>query len=291
MAIANMTNQSDVPQISRVISALVAPAFVKQPVAMGLIASQDVPEGQNTSTVGFQKEGSMTADALAEATARALDANGKRQDTAVDVSASKVVVVSGLSLENLKFNAINPQSYARSQASAIARYVDDEILAEFSDFTQTVNAGGTMTIDALEVAANLIITAKVPNPQAQLQFIGTPKAMLHIKNDIRTSSSPMYSNEKFLSVFNGNPLPNGYYGNIPGIDLYQTSGFAASGAQSVQGLFHPEWAIAGIFDKGIQTMNESKGGTSGLYTEITSYYFYGVGVWNDLAGASITLDA
>lgn len=291
MAVSNAIIRTDVAQVSRVFAALVAPAFVKTPVMMNLMYSEDIPRGQNTATKGFRKEGSMTAAALAEATILAYDANGRRQDTAVDITAAKAIVVSGVSLENQTFNDQNLASYARSQGTAIGRFVDDSVIANYSSLTNAVDAGDTITVDHLDQAAQLILAANTPDPQTPLQFVGTPKAMRQLKADIRTSGGAMWSNTQFLSIFNGNPQPNGYYGSLPGMDLYTTSGHANNGGVLSLALFHPQWCFAGIFDRSVNTDIQFHGASGGLINEITSWFFYGSGIWNDLAGCEITLTA
>lgn len=290
MGVSNATVRTDVAQVSRVFAALVAPAFVKTPVMMNLMYSEDIPRGQNTATKGFRYEGSMTAAALAEATILAYDANGRRQDSAVDVTAAKAVVVSGISLENQVFNDQTLESYARSQGSAIGRFVDDSVIANFTSFTNSVDAGDTITVDHLDQAVQLIMEANTPDPQAPLQLVANAKAMRQLKADIRTSGGAMWSNTQFLSIFNGNPQPNGYFGSLPGIDLYTTSGHAEAAADVKSlALFHPQWAFCGIFDRNVNTDIQFKGASGGLLSEITSWFFYGSGIWNDYAGCELTL--
>lgn len=289
-AVANITEFGNTVGVSRVLSALIAPEFAKIPVLMSLIHSEDIPYKQGTAVKAFRREGSLTAAALVESTALAVNSNGERSDTAVDATAAKAVVMSGISVENQRFSNVNLDSYVGSAARAIGRFVDDQGLALFGSITNVVTASGVgtkLTVDDLDQAQMLILAAGTPDPNMALQFVGQTRAMRNLKADIRTSSGAAFTSDRFLSIFNGPPQANGYFGSLPGIDLYHTaSGFSTSGGNNIQALFHPLWAFAGMYDSEVTTRVIPKG-SEGLYDELASFYFWATVLWNDGAACEV----
>lgn len=287
-AVTNVTVLSNQVTVNRVLSARSAPEFAKNAVMVPLIASEDMPEGAGTATKGFQRESttSMTASAtLAEATAIALQT--PRADTVVDITAAKAVRVDGISVENQKFGVKGLGSYVKSQASSIARIVDNQILATFSSFTNQVDAAGPLTIDDLDDAELLIRQGEVPNADKPLVFVGALKGVRNLKGELRSSSASAINSDRFLSIFDGPPRPNGYFGSLPGYELFTTSsGFATVSTQNSQAMFHPDYAIAGMFDREVNVRVTEKG-SEGVYTELLSYFFWGADIWCDEAGCEI----
>lgn len=285
-AVTNVTQLSNTWTVNKVLSARAAPEFAKSTMFMNLIFVEDLPSMSGTAVKGFRRTGSLTATAsLAEATAGSLGT--VRADSVVDATAAKAVRMDGVSYENQKFGLAGLNSYVQSQARAIGRIVDNQGLALFPSVTNLVDCAGALTIDKLDDAQLLILQAEVPDPSKQLVFVGSAKAYRNLKSDIRTSSGAAFQSEKFLSIFNGPPQVNGFYGSLPGIDLfYAPSGFTAVSSQSSQCLFHPDWAFAGMFDNQINVLT-TEIGAGGLYTEVVSYFFWAQVLWNDAAACEI----
>jgi len=285
-AVSNVTVTSDTWTVNRVLSAIAAPEFAKTPVMIPLIYAEDLPEGQSTATKSFRKTGSMTASAtLAQATAGSLGT--PRADTSVDATAAKAVRIDGVSVENTKFSSNKLSDYVGSQASALGRIVDNQILALFTSVTNQVDAAGNLTVDDLDEAQSLILASEVPNPSKTLTFVGGVKALRNLKSDIRDSGGAAFSNERFLSIFNGAPAINGYFGSLPGYDLFYTpAGLTDVSSQNSQCLFHPDYAFAGMFDRQISVWTNQKG-AEGFYTELASYFFWAAILWNDGAAVEI----
>jgi hypothetical protein len=285
-AVSNVTVLSDSYTVNRVLSKRAAPEFAKSIVFMPLIYVEDLPENMGTAVKAFRREGSMTASAtLAEATAGALGT--VRSDTVVSATAAKAVRADGISYESQKFGMSNLNSYVQSQARSIGRIVDNQGLALFPSVTNQVDCAGALTMEKLDDAQLLILQSAVPDADKQLVFVGSSKAYRNLKTDIRTSSGSAFTSERFLSIFDGAPKANGFYGNLPGMDLYHTpSGLTAVSAQSSQCLFHPDWAFAGMFDKQINVLTNEIG-VGGLYTELVSYFFWAQVLWNDTAAVEV----
>lgn len=284
--VSNVTTLSNTWTVNKVLSARAAPEFAKSTVFMNLIYAEDLPEMQGTAVKGFRRTGALTATAaLAEANSGSL--GSVRSDTVVDATAAKAVRMDGISYENQKFGMAGLSSYVASQASAIGRIVDNQGLALFPSVTNQVDCAGALTIDRLDDAQLLILQSEVPDPNKTLIFMGSARAYRNLKSDIRTSSGAAFQSERFLSIFDGPPQVNGFYGSLPGIDLfYAPSGFTAVSAQSAQCLFHPDWAFAGMFDRQINVLT-TEIGAGGLYTEVVSYFFWAQVLWNDAAAVEV----
>jgi len=285
-AVSNVTTLSNTWTVNKVLSARAAPEFTKNVTFLPLIYMEDLPEGQATAVKGFRKTGSLTASAtLAEANAGALGT--VRSDTAVDATAAKAVRIDGISVENEKFGIAGMASYVQSQARALGRIVDDQGLALFTSVTNIVDAGGALTVEHLDSAQMNILASAVPDSNKTLKFVGSTRAFRNIKSDIRASGGAAFSNDRFLSIFNGPPQENGYVGSLPGYDLYHVpSGLTAVSAQSSQCMFHPDYAFAGMIDRSVNVWMNQKG-SEGVYTEILSYLFWSIVLWNDAAACEV----
>ena len=285
-AVANVTTLANTVTVSRVLSAAMAPEFKKGTIFVPQIYAEDLPIGQSTATKTFRRRGAMGAvTALAENNPRTYES--PRVDTSVDATAAKIVRVDGVSIENQMFSQNDLASYAESQGNAIGRSVDDTGFALFSSITNEVDAGGSLTLDHLDLAQLAIFSEETPNSEMNLHVQLGPKGYKDIKADVRESGGSALSNERFLSIFNGPPQVNGLVGQLPGFNIFMTpAGLASSGSNAVQAVFHPRWAFAGMFDSSVKVWIANKG-SEGVFTEIVSYYFFAIVLWNDDAACKL----
>ena len=284
--VSNVGTLSDTNTINRLLSNQISPEFKKGVVLAPLIYTEEMPERQGTATKYFQREGSLTTEtAVAEATAQALQA--PRSDDGVSATMAKRVNVQGYSIENQKFSVVNMQSYVNSAARLLGRAVDEQIASLFTSVTEQVDTEATaLEIDDLDTAQFKILANQVPSSK-RLIFMGSPKAYQSLKGEIRNSSSPAYSNDRFLSMFDNPPSFDGYMGTLPGYDLYMfSSGLAEVGDSLSQCMFHPDYAFAGTFDRAVSVETDMKGSEGG-YTEIYSYFFWSAVIWNQAAAVEI----
>lgn len=287
-AVANVTTLSNSYTVSRILSARAAPEFAKSVVITPLIYTEDLPEMSGTMVKGFKRQGTTLMSAtntLAEATALAI--GSPRVDSVVDLTAAKCVRVDGISVESQRFGMSQLNSYVQSQARAIARAVDNQALALFPSVTNIVDTGtDALTVDDLDEAVLTVHSGDVPDITKNLIYIGSGRAMRHLKTDIRAAGGAAFQSERFLSIFNGNPQPNGFQGALPGIDLYYGAGLTDVSAQTSSCLFHPDWAFAGMYDRNISVLLTEKG-SEGVYTEIVSYFFFAHGIWCQAAACEV----
>jgi hypothetical protein len=288
MAVANITEFGNSINIPKVLSDLMSPALVKSVCMMNLMHVEDLPV--RSMVKQFRKNGSLTAAALAESTALAIDSNGELTRTAVDATVAKCAISSGLSVEALKFSDLDAVQIAEEQASGIARFVDDDALGMFSGFSNTVTATSVLTIEDVLSAQFSIYNAKCPNKEIPLAVVVSERGHLNIKTQIVQSGAAMWSNDQFLSILKGTPASNCYVGSLgASLQFYATTGHATSGGDTVQGVFHPRWCLAGVFDVQPDVWMNKKG-PEGLYQEVVSYYFYDIVEWNDGAGCGLLSD-
>ena len=290
MAVANITELSNSVTLGNLLSAEMAPAFVKAAVGLDSVYLENLPVGTNVKK--FTKAGSLTAATLAESTALAVDANGELTDSSISLTAAKCAVSSGLSVEEEQFGFISLDRIGQEQGAAIGRFVSDDILSLAGGFsTNTVTCATVATVDDLMLAQFAIYNAKVPNPEISLNAILGPRAVYNIKKDIVQSGASVWSNPNMLTLLSdGKPAANGLMGAIPGIcNVYMTTGFGTSGGDDVQMVVHPRWALCGMLAPAPKVWIKQKG-SEGAYTEVFSFLFYDVGEWNDAAGCKFSSD-
>ena len=287
MAVANITELSNSVNVTDVLAAGISPALVKANCMVALIHTEGLPSG--TLTAKLRKQGSLTAASLPESTALAADANGELTDSSVSSTIAKCAVVTGVSVEQAQFGNMSPARIAAEHGAAIGRYVDNDALGLFSGFSTSVTAASVMTVDDIMLAQFSILASEVPNKEVSLKAVLSHRGAYNLRKELVQSGATVWSNPAFLEILNGKPQQNCYIGSMTGIDFYQTSGHATSGGDTVQGVFHPMWALAGFFAPAPVTWVENEG-RGGFFTAYATYYFYDVLEWNDLAGVKVLSD-
>ena len=287
-AVSYVTERANAVNVTDVIAAGVAPAFVKANCMMALMHTENLPAG--TMTAKLTKKGSLTiAGALVEATALALASGAELTDTSSDATIAKAAIVSGVSVEAEQFGNINTARVAEEQGAAFGRYVDNDALSLFGGFSQSVTATSILTLDDILTAQATIFASEVPNKEVSLKFVTHHKGGMNLRKELVTSSASIWTNPAFVEVLAGKPQTNCFIGSVLGMDFYQTSGHSTSGGDTVQGLFHPMWALAGFFAPAPVITPLFKG-SEGFYTEVAGYYFYDVLEYCDLAGCKVLSD-
>lgn len=287
-AVANVTELADSATIGNALSAVASPAFVKGTVMMNLMYVEDLPERTNVKK--FRKLDSATAAIVAEATANAIDANGEIVDTQISATAAKTIVVTGLSVEEQKFGEIDLERVGNEHFSAIARAVDTDAVDDFTGFSTAITATSVMTVDDLMLAQLSIYEANCPNQEIPLVAVLPPQHVYDVKKEIIQSGASAWTSPDKLTVFGEMPVqPNGFVGEVAGIQIFQTTGHGTSGGDTISAVFHPRWATAAMMDTAPTTWVLNKG-SEGFYTEIASHFFYDIIEWNDLAGVKVLAD-
>jgi hypothetical protein len=285
MPVANITEVSNAITIGNALSAIASPALVKATCMINLMYTEDLPAGAPTKK--FVKKGSLTAASLVESTAAAVDANGEYTESSITATPAKVFVMSGLSVEAETFTHLNLPQLAEEAGTAIARYVDNDALTMFSGFSTGVSSTSVLTVDDMMLGQFNIYNSEVPNKDVQLQAVLHPKALYNIRKELVQSGATAWASPNMLSVLQGKPQANCYVGSIPGIaDVYSTTGQGTSGGNTYDAIFHPMWALAGVFAPAPVTWIQRQG-AGGFFTEVATYFLYDIIEWNDLAGVNL----
>lgn len=289
-AVAYVTEAGNSVTKGNLIAGTVAPPFVKSAVGLNSVARENLPGKGDSATKKWLKDGSLTAAALAEATALAIDANGEFTQTSSTTTASKVAVVSGLSVEADRFGNIDVAKLSKAAGAAIGRYVSNDIISLATGFTQSVVCNSIATVDDLFLALFSIHNSNCPNPEVLPHWIASPRSVMNIKKEQYQSGASAYNNPAMLDVLMGLPTDAGFVGEIPGLcQVYQTTGHQTTGGDDRMPFMHPMWAACGIFDSAPEVWIAKKG-SEGFFTEVASFFLYDVAEWNDLAGVEVRAD-
>ena len=288
MAVSYITEFANSVQPTDVLGRMTAPYFAKSNTMLGLCYTEELPVG--TMTKKLTRKGGITAvGTVAESTAVSLAAGGEITDSASTGTIAKCAVVSGLSVEAEQFSRIDYQRIAEDQGANIARFVDDDALSLFGGFSQSVTCTAGTTTDDLFLAQYTIFASECPNKNVKLKYVGHHRGVYNLKTELKNTSASAWTNQTYLQILGGLPQANNFHGEIMGIDIYGTSGHTTSGGDTVQGVFHPVWALAAFLAPRPEIVMVKKG-SEGLYTEITSYFFYDVFEYCDLAGVKFLSD-
>lgn len=289
-AVSNATELSNAAIPGKILAPIVSPAFVKSTVMLNLMMASDLPGQGKGNVVGFVRKGYLTAAVVAEATAAAFGSGGELTDTVVDATAAKAVVVSGPSLENQRFGTQPLSRFIEDQASAIARYIDDDALSLASGLSVSVTASSIATIDDLFECQFSILNSNCPNQEVLPAWVPNARGYITVKKEIHQTGATAYQSAFQMSLAGGMPKPNGYCGEIPGVcTVWRTSGHATSGGDTVTPFIHPMWCL-GIAADALPGVLVGQKISEGFYTEVGSYLFYDVLEVNDLAGVKYLFD-
>lgn len=288
---ANETEQGNIIGVTDEISDALAAALVQKVVVLPLIYSEDMPDGTNVKK--FRKDGSLTAETVAESAAYSFSGSSELTQTSSTATATKKMVSSKLTAEAMRFRGEDEISIAARQGAAIGRALDDEILALFSGFSSQVTATSTLTTEDIIDAATTVATALAASENT-LVGVFDYKGISEVKKEVAASSGAVYSNGAMSTLVRELMLddvdrPMGYVAHFAGVDLYQTNGLPTDAGDHVALVFNPEMAIAGMYDQGIETWVVNKG-SEGVFKEITSYTFSDAIEWQDAAGCGVKSD-
>jgi N4-gp56 family major capsid protein len=170
---------------------------------------------------------------------------------------------------------------------AIARKMDQDLIALFTGFSTSLNTGGPaateLTVAHLFQAAATLKSLAVPGP-----YFGvfSPKAIYNLKANLTNT----FANPN-AGVLQNQAMVEGYVGRIAGIDIFETANVGVSSAESA-GL-----AINGVFSKdalGIAIMQDLKIATqrqeSKRADDVVATAVYGVAELHDTYGVKVFAD-
>jgi N4-gp56 family major capsid protein len=193
-------------------------------------------------------------------------------DLAVNASASNVVADLG-----------------RLFGEAIARKMDQDLIAKFEEFTtNTVGSTSTTITPALLMAA----ITKLKNggvPTDGVVAVLHPAVAYDLKSALTTSGSTVFGGNGQGEIAN-EAMREGFVGRLFGIPVYETSNFSNTGAAGdfVGGLFHRDaLGLAMMRDISIETQRRA----SYLGSDVVCSAMYGVGTIYEGYGVAASFDS
>lgn len=285
---ANETELSNFITVGNMVSGLASPALVNASIGMNLVHIEQFPD--NTNVIKFRKNGSLTAETLAESTAYSFSGSSELTDSSISCTAVKWAVVSKITAEALRFGtgAASLPRLAQEQGEALARLFDATMLALFSGFSQVVTASSTLTKDNVLDAQYNVYDGKTP--PGRLVAVLDYKGANELRKEITSITASAWSNPAMLGIVNNNPKQNNLIGELAGIDIYQTSGLPTTGGDDIGAVFHPQWAFCCGIGGAIETNVSPFKASEGFWYEISSHMFCDIKEWNDRAGSGLRSD-
>lgn len=279
--LGNIAHKTD--DISDGISA----ALVQSVVVVPLIYKEDLPVG--TATKLFRKDGSLVASEVAESGTDAADGNWELTQATVSATAAKQLAATKLTVEAQQFGQMDEMKIMRYQGEAIARLLDDNVLALFDNFSNQVTATTILTVDDILQAAYTVRNA-LAGRAGTLLGVFDYKGIMEVQKEIMASGAAAYAQAQFTTLLGNLPATSGFRGSVPGVLLYETDGLPTASTDDVALVFNPEIAFAGMYSQSVNTRMAWHGADEGMYDQIDSWVFSQVVEWNDAAGCGVKSD-
>jgi N4-gp56 family major capsid protein len=172
---------------------------------------------------------------------------------------------------------------------AIARKMDQDLIAKFSEFTtNAVGSTGTTITPALLMAA----ITKLKNggvPTDGVVAVLHPAVAYDLKSALTTSGNTAFQGNGQGDIAN-EAMMEGYVGRLFGIPVYETSNMANNGTAGdfVGGIFHRDaLGLAMMRDISIETQRRA----SFLGSDVVCSAMYGVGTIYEGYGVAATFDS
>lgn len=269
-----------------VISDALGPAIVDSVVVTPLVYTETAPSETNVKL--FRKAGSISAADVAESATHSYASGDEYTETEITATLIKSVAFMKLTVEAERFHSGAAQKGVAAAGGALARRLDDKVLALFDGFSNQISAdsGATLSIDSLLDAAYTVFSG---NAGMGRQLVGVLdfKGANEIKKEVNSSAAAAYSQPQRSTLLEGAfTNPRGYIGSIPGVDLYATSGLPTSGSDDVALVFNPDIAIAGMIDGSVGVW-ENKELVGGMFTEYAAFLFNTFVEWYDEGGCGV----
>lgn len=284
---ANETEISNAAHATDVISDAISAALVQSVVVLPHVYAENLPVG--TAVKKFRKDGSLTAETVTESSSYTFSASSELTQTSVDCTAVKAAVATKLTFEAQTFTQINVPKIASEQGRALARLLDDDVLALFTGFTNSVTASSIMTVADLMKAAYTVRASLAGGIGEKLVGILDYKGVFEIQKELMQSAAAALSQAPLITLLTGLPQLNGYCGSIPGVDIYQTNGLEVTGTDDIAAVFNPSTTFCGIYSPSVTTVL-IQAGSAGGWTEVYSYLMRDTKEWNDTAGVKVFSD-
>ena len=172
---------------------------------------------------------------------------------------------------------------------AIARKMDQDLIAKFSGFTTNTVGNTSTTITPALVMQAITKLKNGAVPTDGLVCVLHPSIAYDLKAALTTTGNTAFAAGAFGPTAN-EAMQAGYVGQLFGVPVFETSNFANTGAAGdyVGGIFHRDALGLGIMrDIQIETQRRA----SYLGTDIVASAMYGTGVVYEGYGVAATFDS
>lgn len=222
---ANETTYADnTTTIAAAAAAAILGPFMEASIMHSLVGAY-TPGAPNTNTLRIPKSGAAPTFATVNEAAAITPAT--LTDTYAELTIIKIGAALRVTAEALKFagGGTARERHARLLGLGAAKKFDQDCLALAAGFSQSVDAGASMTVAKLQEAAYLIRTGNLQDTSNEIDAILSSMQWWQIGEDIRTSGNAVYGNPNFVfeQVADGKKPNGGYRGKIYGINAWETN--------------------------------------------------------------------
>ena len=198
-------------------------------------------------------------------------------------------MASKLTVEAEEWSETDISRLALKQGQAIARELDDQILALFSGFSTSVTATTILTVDdVLDSVFN--VHNGLAGGARQLVTMLEVKGANELKKEVMSSGASVFSQPGMTSLLGSAFVAsNGIIGEVPGTLCFSTVGHPTGSGDDIALTYNPDNAMAGLVSPGVRTQVAWKGSEGG-YWEVYSWIFADFVEWNDEGGIGLRSD-
>jgi N4-gp56 family major capsid protein len=278
-----MSNETTTTTLNDLLPTIISEAMFiasERSIMRGLVRNFQVARGTG-KTVNVPIYGAMTAVGVAENTDLANNAASTSSAILTIAEAGLMTTVTDMAV-NVSAAAV-VADLGRLFGEAIARKLDQDLTALFSNFTTTIIGGNTTTMTA----------AHIFQAVAKLRALGVPSDMLVcvlnplVAYDLKANLTATMTNPA-AGMLQNEAMVSGYVGRIAGVPVYETSNVLDSSGDSVGGLFHRDALGLAMFqDMKIEMQRDA----SLRATELVGTAVYGVGTIYEGYGAALSFDS
>ena len=248
-------------------------------IMRGLVKNYSLAPGQG-KTVNVPIYPVQTASTLTEGNEISNTAVSTNQAQLTVSTAAIRTLVTDLARTSASSNVV--ADLGRLFGEAIAKKIDQDLLALFSGFSTVVGSNST-TFSAALLAQAIAKLRGNAVPSDELACVVHP----YIAYDLKSALTNTYANPN-AGIIQNDAMRTGYVGTLFGVPVFESSNIADSTGDSVGGVFHRmALGLAMIGDIGIETQRRA----SYLGDDVIGFCHYAVGELYDGYGVALSADS
>lgn len=248
-------------------------------IMRGLVKNYSLAPGQG-KTVNVPIYPVQTAAALTEGNEISNTAVSTNQAQLTVSTAAIRTLVTDLARTSSSSNVV--ADLGRLFGEAVARKIDQDLMALFSGFS-TVVGSNTTTFSAALLAQAIAKLRGNAVPSDELACVVHP----YVAYDLKSALTNTYANPN-AGIIQNDAMRTGYVGTLFGVPVFESSNIADSSGDSVGAVFHRmALGVAMIGDIGIETQRRA----SYLGDDVIGYCHYAVGELYDGYGVALSADS